>query len=265
MKAAVRECMASKLSIDPELIQQWSQTLCRESVCGPSSLLYISSSEIKESVLPAFKFLGPPKENGFAPDFDIGRARLTLSKFVEAVKGAPTSRITGPVRADDTIPEQLRKNPELINFFPYSKRLLQEWEGRRPDYILATIAFPDNLCFSMLADLERRKLEVVSTIHGKLDYSQAKSWEDAVAWFILYQFSARVQPVRVISPKLKPELHLNSLLIALYLMLRLCYGVNFESASLTCTKFNLQRFVDAIQGRPDTESITVHSNLMFSN
>jgi hypothetical protein len=259
MQKAITECVSSRVSIEPALVVGWAETLYERHPAG--SLLCITTPQFKELIMPAFRVLGSYQQPDGAPDVDIGRARLTLNKFME-VSRKQARNSPGPVRAGQGVPEHLRNKPELTSFVTYSQRLLER--GVTPDFLLITIEFEENVCFVFLVDLHRRKLEIVSTFHNKLDYHQAKEMEDAAVWFSLYQFSRRVHPVRTL--KMKPELYLNNLAIVLYLLLRLHdkYQLPYEIATLSCTLANLKSFVEVTQGDL-SKSIQVHSNLMFSN
>ncbi len=258
MKKAITECLSNRASIEPRLIVSWAETLYEHHPKG--SLLCVPSTQFKDVVLPAYRMLGSGQQSSATLDVDIGRARLTLSKFVEASR-KQSRESKAPMRASQGAPEHLQSKPELAAFIPYSKQLL---DGGKPDFLLFVAEFEENVCFVFLVDLMRRKLEVVSTFHNKLDFHQAKEMEEAAVWFSLYQFNSRVQPIRTL--KVKPELYLNNLAIVLYLVLRLHdqYQLSYESATLTCTLNNLKAFADASQGTP-TQGIQVHSNLLFSN
>lgn len=259
MRKAIAECLSSRTSIEPQLIVSWAETMYEHHPKG--ALLCIPSTQFKDVILPAYHMLDTGQQSNPSVDVDIGRARLTLAKFLEVSRKQSRESKT-PMRAGQGIPEHLHNKPELAGFIPYSRRLLDG--GIRPDFLLFVVEFEENVCFVLLVDLMRRKLETISTLHNKLDFHQAKEVEDAAVWFSLYQFNSRVQPVRIL--KMKPELYLNNLAIVLYLMLRLHdnYQLRYEIAALTCTLPNLKAFVEASQGEP-TEGIHVHSNLLFSN
>lgn len=258
MRKAVRDCLQLRSPIDPQLLISWSKTLCE---AEPESLLCITTEEFKNVIIPAFIKLRPsnsyytdarPEVNNINP----GRARLTLARLLEATERRPLS-FCGPIHAEQGVPHGDSSSPELARFIAYSKALL---ERKTIQYMMVIIEFDDNLCCAILVDLSMGKLEVLSNLHIRLTYNQAKEWEDALIWFSLFQFHKRVVPLR--SLKVSPEPHIFTLAIAMYLMLRLRYKLTRESAALTCTLANLHRFIGHIEGTC-TEDIQVVSNLFF--
>lgn len=260
MRKAVEECISLRTGINPQLLIRWCESLCNKE---PDSLLCVDTDTFKNTIIPAFLKLRP--ENSYytnaRPELgnvNPGRARLTLSRFLEATERRPHS-FCGPTHAEEGVPLALENVSEVAKFIPYSEALLNR---KSVKFIVVLVEFADNVCFVILVDLVRCKLEVVSCVHDRLTFQQAKEMEDALVWFSLFQFHKRVQPVRSI--KIKPQLHLHTLAIALYLMLRLHYSLSYESAAMTCTLPNLQRFIGHIDGTC-TEDIQVKSNLMFGN
>lgn len=263
MQRAIAESLQQHSPLESHFLNVWLRSIVQDRPGG--SVLVLSSEQLRTVLMPAFRLLRPANSyySVTAPVLghqDWGRAKLTWKRWCDVHRPSATpATLFSNSRAEQGVPYVLERRPEMVEFVPLSEALLEQ---RRPELIVFLVELPDNFNFSMLVDLQQRRLELISCVHRYVDFFQAKEWQDTVIWFTLFQFSVRLKTTITSVIRFNPGLEFCTLTSMFYLMLRLKFELPYESAALTCTAATLQCFIRQLLGT-STESIAVRSNLFW--
>lgn len=252
------------IPLDSRLLLDWVLSLCPLHQHSCTCTVFISSEVLRQIIHPAYLALKPPEDKANGPQYgrDAPMAmprwtKITLAKWLDATrkqaKLAPSiAPNASPARAAAGLPYILERNPEIRPFADFSERLLET----SPRHVIFLIRLQGDFNFAFVADLERRRLEVVTCVHSKLEYSLVAELERCVIWFVLFQFSRLMVPTRVIRIPEPPGLHYCTVLTIFYTFLRIRKRLSYEQAGLLCTEQNLVQFMQCFFD-PDCKELVI--------
>ena len=245
-RAVENFCLKNQtIPLSSNLLSEWVLSLCPQHETTCDCVVFISSEVLQQIIMPAYAILKPPKDNSQYELRDVvikaptRQARVTLAKFVDSSKLERQLHYSNRLRAEDGVPYILENNPEVKPFRRFSKRLVD----RKPNFVVFLVRFAGDFNFCFFADLQTRKLEIVSCVHTKLDGTLVRELENCIVWFLLFQFKRLVIPTLIMRMPILPSFHLCTSLSIFYTFLRVRLALRMELAAPLCVEEKIIHFM----------------------
>jgi hypothetical protein len=228
LSAAVCDCYFDPLQkriLPTEHLRAWALSLSQH-------ILYIESATFKDAIIPAWRRL----DKRLSSD-ELERLRDSSASAILQVRGEP-------LRSGRPLPDHVLESTEMQPFVRLANALPPH---NAITWMVFSVEMDNGTNFCMLADLATRKLEIVSCVCEKIEYSLLNDITQAALWFSAFALHKIFQQMVVFRSKIE---HIYCTLFSMYyLQMRIGQSIPLTKLGALLTMEHLQQFLSHFVSR----------------